>query len=147
MKVILLQDVRGKGKKGELIEAAEGYARNFLLPRKLAEIATPDAVNAMKLRDAAHRRQEAENRAAAAAAADTLRGKTVRLAAKGGSGGRLFGAVTGKEIAEAVTAQLGLAVAKQQIVADPIKTFGAHTVRVKLGYEISVDFSVEVVEA
>ena len=88
MKVILLQDVRGKGKKGELIEAAEGYARNFLLPRKLAEIATPDAVNAMNLREAARRRQEAENRAAALAAADVLRGKTVRLTAKGGSGGR-----------------------------------------------------------
>lgn len=146
MKVILLQDVRGKGKKGELIEAAEGYARNFLLPRKLAEIATPDAVNAMKLREASRRRQEAENRAAALAASDVLRGKTIRLAAKGGSGGRLFGAVTGKEIAEAVAAQLGVALSKQQIATDPIKTFGIHEIRVKLGHEISADFSVEVVE-
>ncbi|MCR5825771.1 MAG: 50S ribosomal protein L9 [Oscillospiraceae bacterium] len=146
MKVILLEDIRGKGKKGEMIEAAEGYARNYLLPRKLAVLATPDAMNTLKLKEAARRKEEAENRAAAVAAADALRGKTVRIAAKGGSGGRLFGAVTGKEIAEAATAQLGAEIAKQQIVADPIKTFGVHEVRAKLGYEVSVNFSVEVVE-
>ena len=146
MKVILLQDVRGKGKKGELIEAAEGYARNYLLPRKLAAPATADAVNTMNLREAARRKEEAANRAAAVAAAEALRGKTVRVAAKGGAGGKLFGAVTGKEIAEAVKAQLGVEVAKPQIVADPIKTFGVHEVKAKLGYEVSVNFSVEVVE-
>ncbi|MBQ7713907.1 MAG: 50S ribosomal protein L9 [Oscillospiraceae bacterium] len=146
MKIILLQDIRGQGKKGELIDAAEGYARNYLLPRKLAVPATADAVNTMKLKDAAHRREEAANRAAAVAAADTLRGKTVKVAAKGGAGGKLFGAVTGKEIADAVAAQFGVAVAKQQIAAEPIKTFGTHTVRAKLGYEVSVEFSVEVAE-
>lgn len=146
MKVILLQDVRGKGKKGEMIEAAEGYARNFLLPRKLAIPATTDAINTMNLKEAARRKEEAANRAAAVAAADKLRGKTVKVAAKGGAGGKLFGAVTGKEIAEAVTAQFGAEVTKQQIVADPIKTFGTHEVRAKLGYEVSAPFFVEVVE-
>ena len=146
MKVILQQDVRGKGKKGELIEAAEGYARNYLLPRKLAIPATPDAINTMKLQDAARRKEEAANRAAAVETADKLRGKTVKVAAKGGAGGKLFGAVTGKEIAEALSAQLGVSVAKQQIVADPIKTFGTHEIKAKLGYEVSAGFSVEVVE-
>ena len=146
MKVILLQDVRGKGKKGEMIEAAEGYARNYLLPRKLAVLATTDAINTMNLKEAARRREEAANRAAAVAAAEALRGKTVRVSAKGGSGERLFGAVTGKEIAEAATAQAGVEVSKQQIVADPIKTFGVHEVKAKLGYEVSVSFSVEVVK-
>ena len=147
MKVILQQDVRGQGKKGELIEASEGYARNYLLPRKLAVPATPDAINTMKLRDAAKRKEEAANRAAAVAAADKLRGKTVRVEAKGGAGGKLFGAVTGKEISEALGAQLGVEVAKQQLVLDPIKTFGVHEVKAKLGYEVSAPFSVEVVEA
>ncbi len=146
MKVILQQDVRGQGKKGELIDAAEGYARNFLLPRKLALPATPDAINTMKLKDAARRKEEAENRAAAVATADKLRGKTVKVPAKGGSGGKLFGAVTGKEISEALGEQLGVAVTKQQLVLDPIKTFGTHEVKAKLGYEVSAVFSVEVTE-
>jgi len=146
MKVILQQDVRGKGKKGEMIEAAEGYARNYLLPRKLAIPATPDAINTMKLQDAARRKEEAANRAAAVEAADKIRGKTVKVAAKGGESGKLFGAVTGKEISEALAAQFGVEVAKQQIVTDPIKTFGTHEIKAKLGYEVSAPFSVEVVE-
>jgi len=146
MKVILLQDVRGKGKKGEMIEAAEGYARNYLLPRKLAIPATTDAINTMNLKEAARRKEEAANRAAAVAAADALRGKTVKVPAKGGAGGKLFGAVTGKEISEAIGAQLGVEVTKQQIVADPIKTFGTHEVKAKLGYEVSAPFYVEVTE-
>jgi large subunit ribosomal protein L9 len=101
----------------------------------------------MKLRDAAKRKEEAANRAAAVATADRLRGKTVRVEAKGGAGGKLFGAVTGKEVSEALGAQFGVEVAKQQLVLDPIKTFGVHEVRAKLGYEVSVPFSVEVVEA
>ena len=146
MKVILQQDVRGQGKKGEMIEAAEGYARNYLLPRKLAIPATPDAINTMNLKEAARRKEEAANRAAAVATADKLRGKTVKVAAKGGSSGRLFGAVTGKEVSEAIAAQYGVEVTKQQLVLDPIKTFGTHEIKAKLGYEVSVPFSVEVVE-
>ena len=146
MKVILQQDVRGKGKKGEMIEAAEGYARNYLLPRKLAIPATPDAINTMKLQDAARRKEEAANRAAAVDAADKIRGKTVKVAAKGGESGKLFGAVTGKEISEALAAQFGVEVAKQQLVLDPIKTFGTHEIKAKLGYEVSASFSVQVSE-
>ncbi len=146
MKVILQQDVKGQGKKGEMIEAAEGYARNFLLPRKLAVAATPDAINTMNLKEAARRKEEAENRAAAVEKAEKLRGKTVKVTAKGGAGGKLFGAVTGKEISEALGKQFGVEVSKQQLVLDPIKTFGAHEVKAKLGYEVSVTFSVEVSE-
>lgn len=146
MKVILQQDIRGQGKKGEMIEAAEGYARNYLLPRKLAVPATADAINTMNLKEAARRREEAANRAAAVATADKLRGKTVRVSAKGGAGGKLFGAVTGKEVSEAANAQFGTELSKQQMVMDPIKTFGTHEVRAKLGYEVSVAFSVEVAE-
>lgn len=146
MKVILQQDVRGQGKKGEMVEVAEGYARNYLLPRKLAIAATADAINTMNIKAAARRKEEAANRAAAVEKAEKLRGKTVRISAKGGSGGKLFGAVTGKEVSEALRAQLGVEVAKQQLVLDPIKTFGAHTARAKLGYEVSASFSVEVSE-
>ena len=146
MKVILQQDIRGKGKRGEMIEAAEGYARNYLLPRKLAIPATPDAINTMKLQDAARRKEEAANRAAAVETADKLRGKTVKVEAKGGAGGKVFGAVTGKEISEALEAQLGVTVGKQQLMLEPIKTFGVHEIKAKLGYEVSAPFSVEVVE-
>ena len=138
MKVILLQDVRGKGKKGEMIEAAEGYARNYLLPRKLAVLATADAINTLNLKEAARRKEEAANRAAAVAAADALRGKTVKVAAKGGSGGKLFGAVTGKEIAAALKAQHNMDIDPKKLVLDqPIKSFGSYEVKAKLGFEIS----------
>ena len=146
MKVILQQDVRGQGKKGEMVDVAEGYARNYLLPRKLAIPATADAINTMNMKEAARRKEEAANRAAAVEKAETLRGKTVKVSAKGGAGGKLFGAVTGKEVSEALRAQLGVEVAKQQLVLEPIKTFGTHSVRAKLGYEVSASFSVEVSE-
>ena len=146
MKVILQQDVRGKGKKGEMIEAAEGYARNYLLPRKLAIPATPDAINTMNLKEKARRAEEAANRAAAVETADKLRNCTVKITAKGGANGKLFGAITGKEISEALAAQFGVEVAKQQLVLDPIKTFGTHEIKAKLGYEVSASFSVQVVE-
>jgi len=147
MKVILQQDVKGQGKKGELIEVSEGYARNYLLPRKLAAPATTDAINTLNLKEKARRAAEAANRAAAVETAEKLRSCTVKVAAKGGAGGKLFGAVTGKEISEALKAQYDLDVAKPKIVIDePIKTFGAHEVRAKLGYEVTAKFMVEVVE-
>ena len=147
MKVILQQDVRGQGKKGDLIEVSEGYARNFLLPRKLAIAATADAINTFNLKEKARRNAEAANRAAAVETAEKLRACKARVAARGGAGGKLFGAVTGKEISDALREQYGLDVAKQKIVLDePIKTFGTHTVRAKLGYEVSAQFSVEVTE-
>ena len=103
MKVILQQDVRGQGKKGQMIEAAEGYARNYLLPRKLAIPATADAINTMNLKEKARRAEEAANRAAAVETADKLRNCTVKITAKGGANGKLFGAITGKEISAALS--------------------------------------------
>ena len=147
MKVILQQDVRGQGKKGEMIEVSEGYGRNFLIPRKLAVEATADAVNTFNLKEKARRAAEAANRAAAVETAGKLRDLTVKVKAKGGAGGKLFGAVTGKEISDALREQCGLDIGKQKIVLDePIKTFGTHEVRAKLGYEVSAKFSVEVTE-
>ena len=96
MKVILQQDVKGQGKKGQLIEASDGYARNFLLPRKLAILATPENVNTMKMQDKARKAQEAAEKAEAEAVAAKLREITVKVTAKAGSGGRLFGAVTSR---------------------------------------------------
>ena len=162
MKVILQQDVRGQGKKGQMIDAAEGYARNYLLPRKLAIPATADAINTMNLKEKARkaeearlnearavlvRAEEAANRAAAVETADKLRNCTVKITAKGGANGKLFGAITGKEISEALMAQFGLDVGKQKIVLDePIKAFGSYEIRAKLGYEVSGKFTVTVAE-
>lgn len=147
MKVILQQDVRGQGKKGQLIDAAEGYARNYLLPRKLAIPATTDAINTMNLKEKARRAEEAANRAAAEETAKKLKDVTVKIVAKGGAGGKLFGAVTGKEISEALSKQFALDVAKQKLVLDePIKAFGTYEVKAKLGYEVSATVRVSVVE-
>ena len=147
MKVILQQDVKGQGKKGQMIDAAEGYARNFLLPRKLAILATPDAINTMNLKEKARRAEEDANRAAAVETAGKLKDVTVKVKAKGGAGGKLFGAVTAKEISEALMAQFSLDVGKQKIVLEePIKSFGAYELKVKLGYEVSGKLSVVVEE-
>ena len=102
MKVILQQDVKGQGKKGQMIEASDGYARNFLLPRKLAVPATAENVNTMKMQEKAKKAQEAAEKAEAEATAAKLKELTVKVVAKGGNGGRLLGAVTSKEIADAL---------------------------------------------
>lgn len=147
MKVILSQDVRGQGKKGQLIEASDGYARNFLLPRKLAVIATPENLNAMKQQDKARKAQEAAEKAEAEAVAEKLKNAVVKLTAKAGSGGRLFGAVTSKEISEGLKAQHGLDVAKTKIVQEePIKSFGTYELKCKLGYEVTGTLYVVVAE-
>ena len=138
MKVILTQDVRGKGKKGQMIEAAEGYARNFLLPKGMAVLATADAVNTMNLQAKAKAKADAEAKAAALEIAEMLMSCLVKIAAKGGEGGKLFGAVTGKEIAAALKEQYGMDVDSKKLVLDqPIKTFGSFEVKAKLGFEIS----------
>ena len=147
MKVILTQDVRGQGKKGQMIDAAEGYARNSLLPRKMAVPATADAINTMNLKEKARRAEEAANRQAAVELGAALKNVTVRLTAKGGKEGKLFGAITGKEIAEALLAQHGLDVPKQKLVLDePIKAFGSYEVKARLGYEVTAKFTVGVTE-
>lgn len=138
MKVILTQDVRGKGKKGQMIEAAEGYARNFLLPKGMAVLATADAVNTMNLQAKAKAKADAEAKAAALEIAEKLKSCQVKIAAKGGEGGKLFGAVTGKEIAAALKEQYGMDVdSKKLVLNQPIKTFGSFEVKAKLGFEIS----------
>lgn len=147
MKVILQQDVKGQGKKGQMIDAAEGYARNFLLPRKLAVPATPDAINTMNLKEKARRAEEVRMKEEAESTAEKLKGCMVKLTAKAGNGGRLFGAVTTKEIAEGLNQQFGIDVPKQKLVLDePIKAFGTYQIKAKLGYEVTATVNVVVCE-
>ena len=147
MKVILQQDVRGQGKKGQLVEVSDGYARNFLLPKKLAVPATAENVNTMKQQEKARQAQMAAEKAEAQALAEKLKSIQVKLTAKAGEGGRLFGAVTSKEIAEALSAQHGLNIAKTKLVLDePIKSCGGYQIKAKLCYEIMGTVKVMVVE-
>ena len=137
MKVILQQDVKGQGKKGQMVEVSEGYARNFLLPRKLAIAATTDAINTMNLKEKARRAEEARQKAEAEATVEKLKECMVKLTAKAGNGGRLFGAVTTKEISEGLKAQFGIDIPKQKLVLDePIKAFGSYQIKAKLGFEV-----------
>lgn len=137
MKVILQQDVKGHGKKGQMVEVSDGYARNFLLPRKLAVEATAENVNTMKMQDKAKKAKEAEEKAQAQAVAEQLKTCQVKISAKAGQGGRLFGSVTSKEISEALKSQHKLDINKTKIVlADPIKSFGTFEVKCKLGHEV-----------
>lgn len=148
MKVILLQDVKGKGKKGQLLEVSDGYARNFMLPRKIAIEATPDAVNTMKMNDKATQERIAREKAEAMDISKTLRGLTVVVKAKGGGAGRLFGSITNQEIADSLKAQSGIELDKRKIViSDTIKTVGTYTVTCKLGYEITAPLTVKIEEA
>ncbi len=138
MKVIFNADVKGQGKKGEMKEVSEGYGRNYLLPRKLAVEATPDNLNAYRLREKAKAAALAAEKAKAEENARALEGIVVKIAAKAGGAGKLFGAVTSQEISDALKAQHGIEIEKQRIVqGDPIKTFGSYEVRCKLGHEIS----------
>jgi large subunit ribosomal protein L9 len=147
MKVILLQDIRGKGKKGQMIEASDGYARNFLLPRKMAIEATADNVNTMKMNDKAKAEQQAREKAQAQEFAEKLKALTVEIPAKAGSGGRLFGSVTSDQISEALKKQHGITIDKKKIVQDePIRSFGTFTLKAKLGYEIVAAITVHVSE-
>ncbi len=147
MKVILQQDIKGQGKKGQLKEVSDGYARNYLLPRGLAVAATADNLNAMRLKDKARQAQIARERAQALEYAEKLGAVIVHLKAKAGAGGRLFGSVTSKEIAEALAEQHGIVIEKNQIVqTEPIKQFGTFQVKCKLGYEISGTIHVMVTE-
>lgn len=147
MKIILKQDIRGKGKKGQMIEAAEGYARNYLIPRGLAVEATADAVNTMNLQAKAKAKADAEAKAEALAIAEKLKSCQVKIAAKGGEGGKLFGAITGKEIAAALAEQFSLTIdGKKLVLEQPIKSFGSYEVKTKLGYEVSGTVYVLVIE-
>ena len=147
MKVILQQDVKGQGKKGQMVEVSDGYARNFLLPRKLAVTATAENLNTMKQQEKARKAQEAAEKAQAEATAKQLEGLMVKIPAKAGEGGRLFGAVTAKEVSEALAAQHGVNIPKARLVLDePIKAFGSYQVKAKLGFEVSGTVYVSVFE-
>lgn len=138
MKVILLQDVKAQGKKGDMITVSDGYARNFLLPRKLAMEATADAINAKKNADAAAQHRMEEEKKAALALKAKLAETPVKIYAKAGSGGRLFGSVTTKEISEALQKQYGIDLPKTRLeLAEPIKTFGTFQAKAKLYTEVS----------
>ncbi len=147
MKVILLQDIRGKGKKGQCIEASDGYARNYLLPRKMAVEANSDNLNTMRMNDKAAAEKAAKERAEAMELSRKFKEITVTVKAKGGGAGRLFGSVTTAEIAGALKTQHGLTLDKRKIVLDePIKNTGTYTLKCKLGYEITGELTCKIEE-
>ena len=147
MKVILLTDVKGKGKKGQMLEVSDGYARNYMLPKKLAIEATPGAINTMKMNDKATQERIAREKAAALEISKKLRAMTLIVKAKGGGAGRLFGAVTNAEIAAALEKQ-GVKLDKRKIVLnETIKNVGTYTATCKLGYEINAPLTVKSEEA
>ena len=148
MKVIFNVDVKGQGKKGEMKEVSDGYARNYLLPRKLASEATADNINTMKLQEKAKAAQIAREKEQALEYAKKLDAVVVLIRARAGAGGKLFGAVTSQEISDALKEQHGIEIEKNKIVqAEPIKTYGSYDVKAKLGYEISGTVHINVIEA
>ncbi|MDR2671562.1 MAG: 50S ribosomal protein L9 [Oscillospiraceae bacterium] len=147
MKVILQEDVAGQGKRGDLVEVSEGYARNYLLPRKLATKATPDALNAYKQQERARQDGAVRAKERAQDLAERMKDMVVHVHAKAGSQGRLFGAVTAAHVADALKEQYRLEIDKHKLVLEePIKHCGRHEIKVKLGSEISARLQVEVGE-
>ena len=147
MKVILQQDVKGKGKKGQMIEVSDGYARNYMLPRKIAVEATPDNINTMWMNDKALLERQTKERAEAVRIMNEMKEVTLTLRVKGGGAGRLFGSVTTQEISEALKEQMNIDVDKRKIVLDEaIKNVGTYTVKCKLGYEVVGNLKVKVEE-
>ena len=146
MKVILLADVKAQGKKGDLINVSDGYARNFLFPKNLAVEADTAALSELKSRQAAAEHHKEEEIAAAKELADKLSGKTVTLKAKAGSSGRLFGSITSKEIAEEINRAFSVSIDKKKLTVADIKNFGEYTAEVKLYKGISAKVNVKVEE-
>ena len=149
MKVILQEDVKGQGKKGQLVDVSDGFARNFLLPLKLAVLATQGNVTEMKKQEKARLKKIEADKAIALELVERLQSFVVKIPARSGSaGGKLFGAVTSKEISEALYEQSGIVIEKNKIIQDEhIKTFGSYEVKCKLGFEISGVINVLVVES
>ncbi len=148
MKVILQQDVHGKGKKGQMIEVSDGYARNYMLPRKIAIEATADNINTMRMNDKALLEKQTRERSEAIKTRDLLKEITLDVYAKGGGAGRLFGSITTQEISDALKKQCGIELDRRKIVLDEtIKTVGQYTVKCKLGYEIVATLKINVKEA
>ena len=146
MKVVLTQDVKGLGKKGELVNTSDGYARNFLFPRKLAMEANAQAMSELKNREASEKHRIDTEIAAAKENAAKLQGKTVKLTAKGGANGKLFGSVTSKDVATLISKEYGIALDKRKVVVEDIKAFGTYPVEVKLYNGISASMYVMVQE-
>ena len=146
MKVVLLQDVKGKGKKGELCNVSDGYARNFLFPKKLAIEADNAALNEHKNREESAAHHKKEEIAAAKETAAKLDGKTVSITAKAGAGGKLFGSVTSKEIAAEIKAKLGIEIDRKKMNVADIKNFGEYTAEIKLYQGVTAKITVKVSE-
>ncbi|MBE5943331.1 MAG: 50S ribosomal protein L9 [Lachnospiraceae bacterium] len=147
MKVILLQDVKSLGKKDQIVDVSDGYARNFVLPKKLGVEATPKNLNELKLKKAHEDKVAAENLAAAQALADQMKEESVTLSIKVGEGGRVFGSISSKEIAEAMKSQLGHDIDKKKIVLkEAIKSLGTHIIDIKLHTQVTGKMNVKVVE-
>ena len=147
MKVILTQDVKNLGKKGEMVTTTDGYARNFLFPRKRATEANAQAMTELKNREDSQNHKIKVEKEAATDAASKLSGKTVKITAKAGQGGRLFGSVTAKEVAETIKKDFGITVDKRKITVSDIKAFGTYQAQAKFYQGITADFSVMVSEA
>lgn len=146
MKVVLKQDVKGLGKKGELVDASDGYARNFLFPKNLAVEANAQNMSELKNREQAEKYRIATETAAARANAEKMSGKTIKLTAKAGANGKLFGSVTSKELAEKIADEFGIKVDKKKISCEDIKQFGTYEFEVKLYTGISAKLFVMVGE-
>ena len=147
MKVIFNEDVKGQAKKGELKDVSDGYARNYLFPKKLAAPATADNLNVYRQNEKAKKLRMEREKAQAAEYAKQLEAVQVVIKAKAGTSGKLFGAVTSQEIADALKAQFDMDIEKNKLVqADPIKSYGAYDVKAKLGYETTATVHVLVVE-
>lgn len=145
MKVILLEDVRKLGKAGDIVKVSDGYARNMLIPKKLAREATPGNIKALEKKQAEMKEQLAEEKAEAEQVREKIQNKTVKLHAKGGESGRLFGAVTNMDIAAAIKDQLGYDIDKKKIkIGEPIKTTGQHEAEVKLFAGIDAKVRIDV---
>ena len=147
MKVILLANVKGLGKKDEMVEASDGYARNYLLPKKLAILADNKAQNELKGKESARQFKIDEEKKAAKEIASRLEGTVVKIRSASGADGRLYGAVTAKDITEALEKNFGIAVDKRKLeLADVIKSYGTYSVTVKLYTDIVGKFTVVVHE-
>lgn len=145
MKVILLQDVKKIGKKGDVIEASDGYARNFLFPRKLAEEATESNLHILNNKKENERKQKLAEIEAAQKLAGELKGKVINIKSKTGESGKLFGAITSKDVAELIKTQYKVTVDKKKIVMDTIKLAGGYEIEVKLYPEVSTKMKVIIV--
>lgn len=147
MKIILTQDVKSLGKKGEIVEVNQGYARNFVLPKKLGVEATPKNLNDLKLKNQNYEKVAAENLAAAQKLADELKDKKVTVQMKVGEGGRTFGSVSSKEVAEEIKKQLGIEVDKKKIVMkEAVKALGGYNIGIKLHPQVTAEVLLDVVE-